>query len=196
MPKPIGLTGNMGSGKSTVALLLSRLPRVHAVVYADTVAKAALFDPALAPDVRQALGLAESQPITIERLREVFANDAERRAIETLVTSAVWEAMDEACRTAPTGSLVVVESALIYERAFADRFGAVVVATCPYDVRVERLLTQRGMSLEDVERRLALQLPETELVKRADYTIDANCSLEELERRVKELYETLLRSVS
>lgn len=182
----------MGSGKTTVGKILAALPRTL-VLHTDDIAKKALAFEPYATAVRDIFGIAPRNPVTPEGIREAFFTDEKKRAALQAVTGrVVKEAVDAVCISAPLGTLIIVESALIYERDITDWFQKIVVATCPYTIRIARLTAGRGMKPADIERRLALQLPETELVRRADHIIDTGCMLAELELRTRTLYETLL----
>ncbi len=86
---------------------------------------------------------------------------------------------------------VIMESAILFESGF-DRFtDRVVVVTAPVELRIERVMARGGISREDVVKRIANQLSDSERIARADYTIDNGAGFKELAARVEELDKLL-----
>jgi dephospho-CoA kinase len=197
----IGLTGNAGSGKSTVAALWQR-PGV-VVLDADELAREIVDgDRAL----RQALAIefgeevlepsagADVGPLRRQELaRRAFASPERTQALDTLVhpplVALLEERLAEAAREQP--DLVVVDAALIFELGFADRFDRMVLVTAPAAARAERLRL-RGLDDETVARLMASQLPDEEKLPRAHYVVVNDGSLEELATAARDLLQSLL----
>jgi dephospho-CoA kinase len=87
--------------------------------------------------------------------------------------------------------LLIVDAALIYEWGIADWFDAVVAVYADYWIRIKRL-KEMGLTDSEAADRSDSQLDQDEKIKRADYTIENNGLLHELERAVKKLYPALL----
>ena len=106
------------------------------------------------------------------------------------------EWMDElGCRL--PDAIAMVEAALILEAGAAKTFDRLIVVTCRPEQRIarwaRRLKVNEDTARREVERRMAAQLPDEEKIKAADYVIDNSGSLEETNRRVREVYEILER---
>jgi dephospho-CoA kinase len=190
----VGLTGGIGSGKSTVARLLAA--RGAVVLDADVLAREAVepgtpgFDAVLArfgDAVRSSGG-------TIDRARLaaiVFADDEARHDLEAIVHPQVRLRIGEAVAAhADSDAVVVVDSPLLIETGVHESFPVVVVVTAPDDARIARL-TARGMGEADVRARMAAQMPLEEKATYADVLLDNGGSEAELESQVDRLWADL-----
>jgi len=192
----VGLTGGIGSGKSTVARMLS--VRGAVVLDSDVLAREAVepgtsgFDAVVARFGDGVLG----SDGTLDRhalASIVFADDAARADLEAIVHPAVRRAIAEAVAAhAHTDDVVVVDSPLLIETSAHEGFPLVVVVTASADARVARLV-ERGMDEADVGARMAAQMPLEEKVALADLVVDNDGTPAELEERVDRLWSDLRR---
>jgi dephospho-CoA kinase len=190
----IGLTGGIGSGKSSVAQLFAE--RGAVVVDADVLAHAATAPGGAAhAAVIERFGpgiVAPDGSIDRGALADlVFADPAARTDLEALVHPAVLEAIDRRLTAeAATDSVVVVVVPLLVEVGW-DGADAVVVVDCPEEVAVRRLVEERGMDEADVRRRLAAQADRATRLARADHVLTNDGTLDDLRRQVDALWSTL-----
>lgn len=189
MKKPYGLTGGIGCGKSTIGEILEANGCV--VYYCDAIAKEIIGDPA---HRRAICRIIESdEPFLKGRvdwklLADAFFSDEEtKRELENYVHPLVWGMIEYRMRFTPKDTLVFVESALIYEIGWTNKFEAILVATCSEEEQVRRLRNERGMSEKEINKRLYSQISLREKESRGDYVISTECSRERLEQRVNEL---------
>jgi dephospho-CoA kinase len=193
----IGLTGGMGSGKSSVASLLA--DRGAVVVDADALAHQAIAPggPAYGPVIeRFGPGIVDGRGQIDRRAlaRLVFTDPAARRDLEALVHPPVLEAIDgRLADEAATERVVVVVVPLLVEVGW-DRADTVVVVDAPEEIAVRRLVENRGMGEDDVRRRLAAQADRATRIARADHVIANDGTLDDLRRQVDALWEALLGS--
>jgi dephospho-CoA kinase len=93
-------------------------------------------------------------------------------------------------------AIAIVEAALILEAGAANRFDRLLVVTCTDEQRIARFAARQNLSLEaarqEVSRRLAAQLPESEKIKAADYVIDNSGSIEHTQKQVREVWKKLV----
>jgi dephospho-CoA kinase len=105
----------------------------------------------------------------------------------------VW--MEEVQRKDPN-AIAIVEAALTIEAGAADRFDRLIVVTCSEEQRVQRFAQRLKIDLkrarQEVQRRMATQLPDSEKVKRADYIIDNSGSLDATQTQVEQVYGHLI----
>lgn len=181
----VALTGNVGSGKSTVARLWAEagVP----VVSADELARRAVLpgSPGLRA-VTEAFGdsvLAADGTLDRHRMREiVFASEERRRRLEGILHPLIRElraAWVEQMRAAGE-SIVVSEIPLLFEVGAEADFEVVVLVDAPTEQRRERLRRDRGLSADDVERIMAAQMDPGRKRAAADIVIDNDGSLDEL----------------
>jgi dephospho-CoA kinase len=182
----IGLTGGIGSGKSTVAELFAR--HGARVIDADAIAHG-LMSPGteVFRAVVQRFGSAvvgSDGAIDRAALAEVvFSDPAERRDLEAIVHPAVGAAIAaELVRARNDGADVVVDIPLLVETDAKSRYGldAVVVVDAPESVTLERLVRDRGMTPEAARARMAAQADRTARFAIADAIIENSGTLREL----------------
>jgi dephospho-CoA kinase len=191
----VGLTGGIGSGKSTVAALLAE--RGALVVDADELARAAI-----APGTPGAARVAERFPGVVGAdgavdrtgLAEVvFADAVARRDLEAIVHPEVRRLLGERVAAAPVDAIVVFVAPLLVETGAAEGFDPLVVVTAPEDVRLERLATSRGMDPSDARARIAAQASEAARVAAADLVVDNGGPRAALAVQVDALWAELAR---
>jgi dephospho-CoA kinase len=187
----VGLTGGIGAGKSAVARRLAELGAV--VIDADRLARE-VVEPGTdgLAEVRKAFGrdvLASDGSLDRPALAaKVFGNEASRRRLEEIIHPRVRARTAELVATAPPDAVVVNDVPLLVETGLADSFDVVVVVEAPEQVRVERLVRERGMTRQQAAERIATQAPETRRRVVADVVLDNSGDLETLHRQVDELW--------
>lgn len=186
----IGLTGGIGSGKSTVAGLLVEKGAV--LVDADAIARQVLEpgSPALAEVVEtfgRGLLLPDGSLDRAALAEVVFADEEKRAVLEAIVHPAVGAVMlARIAAEAASDHVVVLDIPLLAEGG-RERYpvAGVIVVDCPVDIAVERLVSRRGMERADAEARAAAQLSRAERLKVADFVIMNMGSMAELEEMVE-----------
>lgn len=191
----IGLTGGIGSGKSTVAGMLRELGAT--VIDADEAARAVVEPgtPALAEIEREfGSGAVREGRLDRQRLADlVFGNPELRRKLEAITWPRVreWMAARVLEAAARGEERVVMDIPLLFEARDPDDFKAVIVVAAPPEEQVRRLVA-RGLREDDARARIASQLPLAEKARRATHVIDNSGSVAETRRQVRELWERLL----
>ena len=184
----VGITGGIGSGKSTVCRLFAE--RGVPVYDCDAAARRLMTeDAALREAIRARFGAesyvqdgAPNRPYLAAR---VFGDAAERAALEALVHPAVaadferWADRQEA-------PYVLLESAILYEAGLQERLDRVVAVLAPAALRLERAVRRDGADAEAIRRRMAAQADDDTLAARAEYSI-VNIREEELAADVAQL---------
>jgi dephospho-CoA kinase len=193
----VGLTGGIGSGKSTVARLLADKGAV--VVDADEVARAIVEpgEPAFAALVERFGDAIVSPEGRLDRaaLAEVaFATDEQRKALEAITHPAINEEFGRRIAAAPADAVVVCDVPLLAEAptARARGYRAIIVVEAPRALRLERL-ERRGVDRADAERRMAAQASDEERRALATFVVDNAGTPEELQRRIDEVWSELER---
>ena len=190
--KVIGLTGGVGSGKSTVAEMLRELGAT--VIDADQAAHevyapgtpgfeavVAEFGPDFVRDGaidRQKLGAL------------VFDDEAARRRLNAIVHPLVREWM--AARTAEAvergDEIVIQDVPLLFENGLEDLFSSVLLVYTPEDIQLERLVEGRGVPRERARAIIAAQMPIEEKRRRAHHVVDNSGTIDQTRNQVEEVW--------
>lgn len=183
----IGLTGNVASGKSSVARVWERLGA--SVIDADILARRAVAPGSPGLDrVRAAFGdgiLRADGTLDRDALRRiVFADPSARARLEAIVHPEVarLRALEEDRLRDGGADVVVHDIPLLFEIGLEDTFDVLVLVDAPEAVRAERLARDRGLSAEEIRGLFAAQMPAAAKRGRADLVIDNDRTLEALER--------------
>ena len=192
----LGLTGGIGSGKSTVSARLAAHGAV--VIDYDQLARDAVEvgTPALAA-IAERFGPGVIAPDgTLDRPAlgaVVFGDDAARSDLEAITHPAIIDLAVAMEATVPDDSVVVHDHPLLIEMGMAAFCDLVVVVDVPKDVQVERLVELRGMTEEDARARMAAQTSREERRAEADVVLENTGSIADLEARVDELWDQSVR---
>jgi dephospho-CoA kinase len=191
----VGLTGGIGSGKSTVARLLEK--RGAVVFDADLLAREAVEPgtPGHAAVIERfgADVLAPGGELDREALASiVFADPAARRDLEQIVHPEVRRLFAEGSEAyRDTDRVVVFSAPLLVETGMHTAFEILVVVSATVATQIERLMRQRGMSEPSIRARIDAQAPLEDKAAAADFLVDNEGSLDELESQVEQLWNDL-----
>jgi dephospho-CoA kinase len=171
----VGLTGGIGSGKSTVAARFAELGAV--VVDADRIAREVVAPgtPGLqavvdefGPDVLRADGSLDRSALG----RVVFGDDQRRAALNAIVHPLVYRRRTQLVGEAPPDAIVIEDIPLLVENGLGAGFPLVVIVHAPAPERVRRLVTDRGMDPDDVWARVRAQASDEDRRAAADVWLD------------------------
>ena len=191
-PLILGLTGSIGMGKSTVALMF-RAEGVP-VFDADAVVRR-LQAPGgpLVPAIEAAFP-GTTGPAGVLRGElgaQVFGNPAALARLEAIVHPAVAAERQAFLLEHAGAPLVVFDIPLLFERGGDAQVDKVAVVSAPPDIQRARVLARPGMTPDKFAQILSLQMPGSDKRARADYVIDTGVTLGETEKAVRALIETL-----
>jgi dephospho-CoA kinase len=183
-PIIIGLTGNIGSGKSTVAAFLREMG--YPVLDADLLAERArelkkaelkaLFPEAFLGEELDRRRLAQL----------VFSDPQKLRALEELIHPEVRRLLEEELSRLEA-PLVFVEIPLLFEKGWEGRLQGTILVAAPLEERLKRAMARSGFSREEVLARERAQMPEEEKRRRATWVLENRGSLEDLRAQVQAL---------
>lgn len=192
----VGLTGNIASGKSTVAQLLSE--RGATIIDADVLARRAVERGTSAFDaIVKRWGTSILSPdghLDRAALRRVVFGDAKELEslnqivhpeVERLRTERIAEARARGDR------VVVCDIPLLFEKKMVDRFDRIVLVDAPRPLRLERLVQDRGLRETEAMEMIAAQMPAELKRARADFVIENASTLTALEQRVSQVWAAL-----
>lgn len=192
----VGLTGGIGAGKSTVAALLAS--RGAVVLDADRIVRE-LQEPGT--DVYRQIVARFGETVvlpdgSIDRAKlgeVVFGDDDARAALNAIVHPVVMESIAEQIQSysSEPDTVVVLDVPLLVEVGGGEGLDLVVVVDAPEDVRVQRLVAERGMDPEQIRVRMAAQATPEQRRALADVVITNDGDMTALARQVDELWKTI-----
>ncbi|MDD2257318.1 MAG: dephospho-CoA kinase [Bacteroidales bacterium] len=169
----IGLTGGIGSGKSTVAQLLRIMGYP---VYDSDLRSKQLCDEH--PDLRKQLahllgpGLyANNRLDRAYMAQQIFRDNTLLKQVNALIHPVVshdylaWTALHDTCE------LVFQETAILFEAGLQDRYDAILLVVAPEQLRIQRVCARSGMSPEQVMQRIQNQWPVQQCVEQSDFVL-------------------------
>jgi dephospho-CoA kinase len=209
----VGLTGGLGSGKSTVAAMLRELGAY--VIEADAVGRK-LMEPGqpVYRDIVQRFGpsvVREDGTLDRRALAELAFQRGRNRELSLIVHPAVIAAQEQWMRelfARDPEAVAVVESALIFEAerdgtvpGWRERFDKVVLVTAPHDLKVRRFVARSGVTdparlaslTQDAEARIAAQIPDEAKIPLSDIVITNSASLEDTRDAVRRAWAELVK---
>jgi len=170
----IGITGNIGSGKTTVSKIFEVLE--IPVFYADDAAKKVMVeDPILIDSLKKEFGnesYFDDGSLNRKHIASiVFSNEAELNKLNSIVHPAVFRAFDVWVSAIKNAPYVIKEAALLFESSSYKMCDYSIMVTAPLDLRINRVIQRDGFSRAEVESRDAKQFSEGKKTQLADFII-------------------------
>jgi dephospho-CoA kinase len=191
----IGITGGIGSGKTTICRLFETL-RVP-IYYSDDAAKWLLqHNPEVRAQVSNLFGSTAYLPDgTLDRqaLASVaFQNPEKMSLLESIVHPAVWQHSQQwLSQQAPNTPYIIKESALLFESGAYTQLDKIITVTAPIDLRIARVMQRDQKSEADIRQRIARQMPDEDKINRSDFVI-YNDGTQALIPQVLHIHQTLI----
>ncbi len=186
----IALTGGIGTGKSAVGEIFDELGAI--VIDSDQLSRDVIergtpgFDEVVA---RFGDVILVDGEISRSKLAEiVFVDEKARKDLESIIHPRVREIAERVVARAPEDAIVINEIPLLFETQGQGRFDLVITVEASDENRTKRLI-DRGLKSYQIEKRISAQASRAERESISDYVIENNQGLEELERKVRSLWE-------
>lgn len=193
-----GLTGNMGCGKSTVGEYLQKHDDIY-VLNCDQISKEILFDVENRQNIEMILGnnSIKNGVVNSKAVSKIIFNDStKKQELENFIHPLVWKNVQEQVQSGDINTIFVVESALIYETKKEKDFKGIIVATCDEKEQFNRIKKRNNWSDSEIEERLKSQLSNNYKEENGLIVINTNCSRQELELKVEQLYSFIKNNKS
>jgi dephospho-CoA kinase len=194
--KLVGLTGGIASGKSTVAKILQSLGA--AIVNADDLAREVVEPGHEAwKEIVASFGaniLQSDQTLDRQKLRALIFNQPEaRKRLESIIHPRVRALAEERIRryAAAGYPVVIYEVPLLFEGNLQEWLRPVILVACGVETQTARLQKRDHLTAADAEKHIAAQMSLKDKRRLADYVIENNGSLEDLERQTRQILEEL-----
>ena len=194
----LGITGGIGSGKSTVAAMLGEKPGVRVVSADDEARRLMVEDEGLRRRLIERFGadtFLEDGSLNRSGLAtRVFGDSDEVEALNAIVHPAVREALGKSILHAAEDNIALFayEAALIYAIGAHDLVEAVLLVDAPLEMRITRVMQRDGSTRSEVTARMSNQLSSEDLRARADIIIDNDGDLATLQDSVGAVYRSVL----
>lgn len=191
MTKIIGLTGGIGSGKSTIAEYIRS--KGIPVYVADDQAKMIMAEPGIIKKVQNIFveNVIENEKLNRKKIAElVFSSPNLLKKLNEIIHPAVKENFDNWLKSNIKSNFVVKEAAILFESGSYKDCDKVILVTAPQEVRIERVIKRDGVDREHVLERMKNQWTEEKKAEISDYIIentDLVSSLQEVDLILKEL---------
>ncbi len=188
----IGLTGSIGSGKSTVAKLL--VERGIPVLDADKIAKEVSGSRAVLLEVTETFGAeyVQEQGLNRPKLAELIFNQPEARTqLNAIIHPRVRTEMTRRTTELEGAEMVVQDIPLLFENGLEKLFDAVILVDAPLETRITRVMARDGSSREQVLARDAAQMPALEKRQRTPFILENTEDTQTLERQLKTILEQI-----
>ncbi|MDO4914929.1 dephospho-CoA kinase [Corynebacterium sp.] len=191
----VGLTGGIGSGKSTVAKRLSDHGAI--IVDGDKIAREIVQpgEPALS-ELSEEFGsdilMSDGSLDRKELARRAFVSEDRTKALNAIMHPRIHERAYELFRASADASIVVFDMPLLIENNLDRMCGLVVVVTVDEDTRVDRLVAHRGFDQDDARQRIRAQLSDADRTPSADVIVDNSGTPDQLLESVDRLWDSRL----
>ena len=189
----LGISGGIGSGKSTAAKLFADLGAVH--IDADAIAKEVLepgqlgYETALdqfGDSILDSLGHIDRK----ELAKLVFNDPAKLAQLEAIVHPAVIARVTQIRESLPESTIVLYDTPLMLEKGLQEQFDKVIMVLAPVESRESRLL-ERGLSKPDITARMRNQVSDQERKEAADFILVNDGSLAQLRSQVEQVWQAI-----
>ncbi|WP_026707546.1 dephospho-CoA kinase [Flavobacterium frigidarium] len=192
MVKIIGLTGGIGSGKTTIAHHFHSLG--VPIYIADDAAKQVMQEKSIIESLKNLFGdsIFEGEQLNRGALASIVFNDSEKLAqLNSIVHPVVRAHFDNWIQNHQSASYIIYEAAILFESGNYKKCYQVICVTAPLDVRIQRILGRDDTNLEAVQERINSQWTDEQRINKSDYIIE-NVDLALAKLKVEEIHKILL----
>ena len=191
--KIIGLTGGIGSGKSSVLEIFKKIG--ISTYIADESAKELISsDKKIIYSIKQLFGddIYNKNELNSKLVSEIVFNDKEKlKSLNSIIHPAVAIDFDNFCLKHKDESYIVKEAAIIFETKTENLFDKIIYVKAPKEIRIDRVMKRDNLSRDDVLNRMQNQINETSIIDKCDFIID-NINFTELEKKVLRIHDALI----
>ena len=191
----LGITGGMGSGKSTASVFFK--DKGALVFDADLEAKKLITNNStLKKQIISAFGteITADNQLDFKKLADVvFSTEKHQKSLNDIVWPEVSNVMKDAAKNAENdeAKLFIVDAALLLEAEFNEFFNSILLITADKSVRYKRIQKRKNIPEDQIEKRMALQMPESKKKKLAHAIIENNGNLSELHEKLGVFWKSL-----
>lgn len=196
--KKVGLTGNIGTGKTTVAWMFEE--QGAKLLNADTIAHETIApQSAVWKQLFDRYGkkiMLDGGVVNRKALAQIiFSDDNERKFVESIIHPKVHDELTKRIADLKRNGtqLLIVEVPLLFETKWNKEMDSIIVVSCDLEQQIKRCQDKFGMTREDVLLRIKAQRPIEEKTAKADYIVDNSGSMNETFIQVRRIYSSLMK---
>lgn len=192
MTKVIGLTGGIGSGKTTIANYFKSLG--VPVYIADDAAKEVIKLPEIIASIKAAFGeeIFNANILDKEKLSKIVFNNPEKlNILNKIVHPAVKTHFDQWLLSHKKAPCIIKEAAILFESGSYKYCDKIITVVAPLETRIDRVIKRDRATREDVLKRINSQWSDEQKISYSDFVIN-NSSLDEAEKQVVKIYNLLM----
>jgi dephospho-CoA kinase len=195
----VGLTGGIGSGKTTVAALLGQ--KGAFVIDTDAIAREVVCPPSpLLEALQREFGAgiidADGRLDRTVLARIIFSDEGKRAKLNELMHPEILKRVLSLIGAQPASRVIVVVVPLLFESKFESNCDVVVAVVAPPDVRRQRIAERDGLTTGEIEARMRAQLPDAQYERRANIVVHNDGNLTALGREVDRAWEQIIARTS
>src|SRR5690554_2350611 len=195
MAKIIGITGGIGSGKTTVVNYIQK--KGYPTFIADEAGKLVMQKPEIVNQVNSLFNhevLLADDILNRRKIAQlVFSDENLLRSLNNIIHPAVAIEFENFKKLNSHHNLIFKEAAILFESGAYKACDATILITAPLELRIKRVMNRDKVSKEDVLKRMRNQLSDEEKLKLATYTV-TNIELNQTFKRIDEIIEALLKN--
>ena len=192
MTKIIGLTGGIGSGKTTIANYFKSLG--IPVYIADDAAKEVMKLPEIIASLKASFGeeIFNANILNSEKLSNIVFNNPEKLSlINKIVHPAVKIHFDQWLLSHKNNPFIIKEAAILFESGSYKYCDKIITVIAPLETRIKRVMVRDKTTKENVLKRINTQWNDEQKISQSDFVIN-NSSFQEAEKQVDKIYNLLL----
>lgn len=192
MPKIIGLTGGIGSGKTTIVNYIASLG--IPVYIADEAGKKVMQTQEVLESIKAEFGKVIFDKNQLNRAKLaaiVFENQDKLKALNAIVHPAVRQDFNDWLAKNQKASIVVYESAILFESGSYVNFDYILTITAPLESRIERVLKRESISRDQVLKRINSQWTDGQRISKSDFVVE-NIDIDLTKHKIDEILKILL----
>ena len=195
--KHIGLTGGLGSGKSTALNMFYDLGAN--ILNADDIAKSLLqVNPALIADIKNAFGsdcYVDGKLQTAVLAERAFSSTENQKRLNALTHPLLKQHLEKYLKaTQAIPGVLIVEAAVLMEAEYETLFDTIILVTTDENIRLQRAIARQILDENSIKKRMFLQMPEAQKRRGADYIIENNGTKDELQTACKACWKKITAS--
>lgn len=182
--KVFGLSGGIGTGKSTLAKILQENYADVEIFDSDKIAKKIVEEGEVKNELKKIWG---------NKKEIIFENKKKKIAVEELIHPKVWEELDKLIKKVKNKKIILVESAILFDVGKDKEMLKNIVTDCSLTERKKRLKKRNNWNDKEIDLRIKNQMNQSLMKRKADIVINTECSLKELKNKAEDLHQYLLK---